>query len=96
MRSMPKSRWRTAGTGRGSAAVLAVGAAKLRPVVRDGEPAVGTVLHVTLSVGHRPIDGTVAAEWLSTFISLMRIRSRSWSEFSAPPEQPVEAPNRRP
>jgi pyruvate dehydrogenase E2 component (dihydrolipoamide acetyltransferase) len=53
------------------AAILAVGAARPEPVVRKGRVVVGTVLHVTLSVDHRPIDGVVAAQWMSAFLSLL-------------------------
>jgi pyruvate dehydrogenase E2 component (dihydrolipoamide acetyltransferase) len=53
------------------AAILAVGAARQEPVVEDGTLTVGTVMHFTLSVDHRPVDGTVAAEWMRTFVSLV-------------------------
>lgn len=53
------------------AAILAVGAARQEPVVEDGALTVGTVMHVTLSVDHRPVDGTVAAEWMRAFVSLL-------------------------
>jgi pyruvate dehydrogenase E2 component (dihydrolipoamide acetyltransferase) len=50
------------------AGILAVSAAKLRPIVGDdGEIAVANVMTVTLSADHRVIDGTVAAEWMSAF-----------------------------
>lgn len=50
------------------AAILAVGAAKKRPVVADdGSLAVASVMSVTLSVDHRAIDGAVAARWLAAF-----------------------------
>jgi pyruvate dehydrogenase E2 component (dihydrolipoamide acetyltransferase) len=52
-------------------AVLAVGAARQEPVVRKGKLRVGTVMHVTLSVDHRPIDGAVAAQWMAAFVSLL-------------------------
>lgn len=39
-----------------------------RPVVVDGELAVGTVMTVTLSADHRVIDGAVAAQWLAAFV----------------------------
>jgi pyruvate dehydrogenase E2 component (dihydrolipoamide acetyltransferase) len=52
-------------------AVLAVGAARPEPVVRKGLLAVGTVMHVSLSVDHRPIDGIVAAEWMAAFLALV-------------------------
>jgi pyruvate dehydrogenase E2 component (dihydrolipoamide acetyltransferase) len=52
-------------------AILAVGAAREEPVVRKGRLRVGTVMNVTLSVDHRPIDGVVAAQWMAVFISLL-------------------------
>lgn len=48
--------------------ILAVGGAVQKPVVVDGELAVGTVLTVTLSADHRVIDGAVAAQWMSAFV----------------------------
>ena len=48
--------------------ILAVGGATQRPVVVDGELAVGTVITVTLSADHRVIDGAVAAQWMSAFV----------------------------
>ena len=50
------------------AAILAVGAARLEPVVREGVLATGMVMRVTLSVDHRPVDGTVAARWLRSLV----------------------------
>lgn len=49
------------------AAILAVGAAEPRAVVRDGKPAVATMMTVTLSVDHRAVDGVGAASWLAAF-----------------------------
>lgn len=49
------------------AGILAVGAAEQRPVVRDGQLAVGTVMSCTLSADHRVIDGAVAAQLLAAF-----------------------------
>jgi pyruvate dehydrogenase E2 component (dihydrolipoamide acetyltransferase) len=53
------------------AAILAVGAARYEPVVTDGRVEVATVLRVTLSVDHRPVDGAVAARWMSAFVGLL-------------------------
>jgi pyruvate dehydrogenase E2 component (dihydrolipoamide acetyltransferase) len=53
------------------AAILAVGAVRQEPVVKNGKLKAGTVMRVTLSVDHRPIDGAVAAEWMSVFLSLL-------------------------
>jgi pyruvate dehydrogenase E2 component (dihydrolipoamide acetyltransferase) len=52
-------------------AILAVGAALSEPVVQDGELAIATVMRVTLSVDHRPIDGSIAAEWMRTFVGIV-------------------------
>ncbi len=48
--------------------ILAVGGATQRPVVVEGELAVGTVMTVTLSADHRVIDGAVAAQWMAAFV----------------------------
>jgi pyruvate dehydrogenase E2 component (dihydrolipoamide acetyltransferase) len=53
------------------ASILAVGAAKEQPVVGDGQLAIGTVMKVSLSVDHRPIDGATAAEWMREFVGLL-------------------------
>jgi pyruvate dehydrogenase E2 component (dihydrolipoamide acetyltransferase) len=53
------------------AAILAVGAARQEAVVTDGRVEVATVLRVTLSVDHRPVDGAVAARWMSAFVALL-------------------------
>ncbi len=53
------------------AAILAVGAVRQEPVVEDGNLAIGRVLRVTLSVDHRPVDGVVAARWLSALVDLV-------------------------
>jgi pyruvate dehydrogenase E2 component (dihydrolipoamide acetyltransferase) len=53
------------------AAILAVGAARQEPLVRKGKLSVGTVLKVTLSVDHRPVDGAVAAQWMAAFLALI-------------------------
>lgn len=49
-----------------NAAILAVGAAKARPVVIDGEIAVRETMRVTLSCDHRVIDGAAGAQFLQT------------------------------
>ncbi|MEQ9465466.1 MAG: 2-oxo acid dehydrogenase subunit E2 [Haliea sp.] len=46
-------------------AILAAGTAQQRPVVRQGELAVATVLTLSLSSDHRIIDGALAARFLS-------------------------------
>jgi pyruvate dehydrogenase E2 component (dihydrolipoamide acetyltransferase) len=53
------------------AAILAVGAARQEAVVTEGELGVATVLRVTLSVDHRPVDGVTAAKWMAAFLALL-------------------------
>ena len=48
-------------------AILAVGAGEQRPVARNGELAVATVMTVTLSADHRIVDGALGAKWLQAF-----------------------------
>lgn len=52
-------------------AILAVGAVRDAPVVRDGEVRPGQVMTVTLAVDHRPVDGVAAARWLNAFTTLL-------------------------
>ncbi len=51
--------------------ILAVAAGLQRPMVRDGQLAVATVMTCTLSVDHRAIDGAMAAEWVAAFKSVV-------------------------
>lgn len=53
------------------ACILAVGAAERRPVARDDQLAVATVMTCTLSVDHRVVDGTTAAGFLGAVKSLI-------------------------
>jgi len=52
-------------------AILAVGAARAEAVVSGGEVGVATVMRVTLTVDHRPVDGAVAARWMAAFLALL-------------------------
>jgi pyruvate dehydrogenase E2 component (dihydrolipoamide acetyltransferase) len=56
--------------------ILAVGAVHRAPVVKKGKLAVGSVMQVTLSVDHRAVDGTTAAEWMRAFVSLIQHPAR--------------------
>ena len=49
------------------AGILAVGAGEKRAVVKNGALAIATVMTCQLSVDHRVIDGSLAAEWLLAF-----------------------------
>jgi pyruvate dehydrogenase E2 component (dihydrolipoamide acetyltransferase) len=51
--------------------ILAVAAAKQRPVVENDGVIVGTVMTVTLSADHRVVDGALAATWLAAFVRLI-------------------------
>ena len=53
------------------AAILAVAAGQLRPVVKNGALAIATVMTCTLSVDHRVVDGALGAEWLAAFKSVV-------------------------
>ena len=46
-------------------AILAVGAGVKKPVVKDDQIQIATVMSVTLSVDHRVIDGALGAELLA-------------------------------
>lgn len=54
-----------------NAAILAVGAAIERPVVRNGQIVVGQVMSMTMSSDHRIIDGAMAAQYLATVRGLL-------------------------
>jgi pyruvate dehydrogenase E2 component (dihydrolipoamide acetyltransferase) len=54
------------------ASILAVGAVHRAPVVKKDKLAVGSVMKVTLSVDHRAVDGSTAAEWMRAFISVVQ------------------------
>ena len=53
------------------AAIIAVGGAIQKPVVRDGQIVIGHEMCVTLSGDHRTIDGAQGAEYLGTFKQLL-------------------------
>ncbi len=53
------------------AAILAVGAVRDAPVVEGGAVVAGSVMSLTLSVDHRPVDGVVAARWLAELTALL-------------------------
>jgi len=53
------------------AGILAVGAGTPRAVVKNGALAIATVMTCQLSVDHRVIDGSLAAEWLAAFKAIV-------------------------
>jgi pyruvate dehydrogenase E2 component (dihydrolipoamide acetyltransferase) len=52
-------------------AILAVGAAEKRPVVKNNQIVARTMMTVTLSADHRVVDGATAAEFLRTLKTLL-------------------------
>jgi pyruvate dehydrogenase E2 component (dihydrolipoamide acetyltransferase) len=53
------------------ATILAVGAGEQRVIVKDGQPAVATLMSVTLSTDHRAVDGALGAKLISAFKDLI-------------------------
>ena len=53
------------------AGILAVGGMEERPVVVEGQLAVGTVMTVTMSCDHRVIDGTQGSRFLQTLKAIL-------------------------
>ena len=53
------------------AAILAVGAIKERPVVRDGQITIASTMLVTLSCDHRILDGVTGGQFLQELKSLL-------------------------
>ncbi len=53
------------------ACILAIGAIKQIPVVKNGMVQPGNVMKVTLSCDHRVVDGVVGAKFLNTFKALL-------------------------
>jgi pyruvate dehydrogenase E2 component (dihydrolipoamide acetyltransferase) len=52
-------------------AILAIGAAEERAVVRNGQIVARTMMTLTLSADHRAVDGATAAEFLQTLKALL-------------------------
>jgi pyruvate dehydrogenase E2 component (dihydrolipoamide acetyltransferase) len=53
------------------AAILAIGAAAQKPVVRDGEVVVRQLMRVTMSCDHRVVDGATGAKFLQTLKKIL-------------------------
>jgi pyruvate dehydrogenase E2 component (dihydrolipoamide acetyltransferase) len=49
------------------ATILAVGAGEKRVIVKNDQPAIATVMSVTLSTDHRAVDGALGAELMQAF-----------------------------
>jgi pyruvate dehydrogenase E2 component (dihydrolipoamide acetyltransferase) len=52
-------------------AILAVGAVKEEPVVRDGDLDIAPILRLVLTCDHRAIDGADGAQFLQTLVALI-------------------------
>lgn len=53
------------------ACILAVGAIIQKPIVKNGELAVGNMMKVTLSCDHRVVDGAMGAQFLKTLKGIL-------------------------
>ena len=53
------------------ACILAVGSIQQKPVIKDGEIAVGNVMKLTLSCDHRVVDGATGAAFLATLKGML-------------------------
>ena len=51
--------------------IMSVGAGEQRPVVKNGELAIATVMTVTLTCDHRVVDGAIGARFLQAFKALI-------------------------
>jgi pyruvate dehydrogenase E2 component (dihydrolipoamide acetyltransferase) len=52
--------------------ILAVGAVRKEPVAtKKGRVRIRSVIRVTVSVDHRPIDGATAAQWMQAFLDVL-------------------------
>jgi pyruvate dehydrogenase E2 component (dihydrolipoamide acetyltransferase) len=52
-------------------AIMSVGAGEQRPVVKNGQLAVATVMSVTLTCDHRVVDGAIGAKFLQVFKAMI-------------------------
>ena len=52
-------------------AILSVGVGDKRPVVKDDQLTIATVMTVTLTCDHRVVDGAIGARWLAAFKALV-------------------------
>ncbi|KRA26950.1 pyruvate dehydrogenase complex dihydrolipoamide acetyltransferase [Brevundimonas sp. Root608] len=52
-------------------AIMSVGAGEQRPVVKNGQLAIATVMTVTLTCDHRVVDGAVGARFLQAFKAMI-------------------------
>jgi pyruvate dehydrogenase E2 component (dihydrolipoamide acetyltransferase) len=59
------------------AAILAVGTIRDEAVVEQGHVVAGKVMSLTLAVDHRPVDGALAARWLSVLVALLEHPART-------------------
>ncbi|HEX6865961.1 MAG TPA: pyruvate dehydrogenase complex dihydrolipoamide acetyltransferase [Caulobacteraceae bacterium] len=52
-------------------AIMSVGAGEQRPVVKNGELKIATVMTVTMTCDHRVVDGAIGAKFLSAFKAMI-------------------------
>lgn len=51
--------------------ILAVGGVHSAPIAVKGKVAVRSIMRLTLSVDHRPVDGATAAQWMRALLSVL-------------------------
>jgi pyruvate dehydrogenase E2 component (dihydrolipoamide acetyltransferase) len=51
--------------------ILAVGAVRSEAVAQEGQVIAASVLRLTLSIDHRPVDGVTAAAWLRELVDCL-------------------------
>jgi pyruvate/2-oxoglutarate dehydrogenase complex dihydrolipoamide acyltransferase (E2) component len=68
---LQEARWQTPLIPESQCAILAIGAVREAPVVRDGALAVGRVMSSSLSFDHRIVSGLPACEFLATIAQLL-------------------------
>ena len=69
---VPSARFTTPIIHRPQCAILAFGAVREAPVVRNGQVVAGLLLPVSLTFDHRVVNGLPAAEFLETLFGLLR------------------------
>ena len=53
------------------ACILAVGAIKERPIIKEGAIVKGSIMRLTLSCDHRLVDGVVGSKFLNTLKDML-------------------------
>jgi pyruvate dehydrogenase E2 component (dihydrolipoamide acetyltransferase) len=49
--------------------IIAIGKVEKKPIVKNDEISIASIMSATLSVDHRVVDGALGAKWLDSFKS---------------------------